>query len=199
MPHSWGTVHCQLTYISSWKPHSFEFPVCANSVRGASEHPGHPSSPVHFPGWRWLTWARTHTVYTPLSCAFCRQLLSPWGLSARWCLFPIYQAHNSRINDDETLSIQRERKRATVTESMYCVFILINQPNQSLEVQKPLLCQLDCPGEERVKGFCDILAGSPTPAQSKNLEAGEGLGALTLFPGYMGQWGPNSPESAAPN
>lgn len=48
-----------------------------------------------------------------------------------------------------------------VTESMCCVFILINQLNQILGVQKLLLCQYVCPGEERAKSLEISLQEAP--------------------------------------
>lgn len=85
--------------------------------------------------------------------ACCRPRLSPQGLPACGHLFPLYQAHNSRLSDDETLGIQRERKGASGTESMCYVFTLIDQPSRSLGVQKPLLCPHICPRRKTVRGL----------------------------------------------
>lgn len=45
----------------------------------------------------------------------------------------------------------------------------------------------------------DIFVGSPPPAQTKDLEGVEGVGAFTLLSGYMGQWNPKSPGPELPS
>lgn len=112
-----------------------------------------------------------------------RPHLSPQGLPARGHLFPTYHDHKSHTNEDETLSVQRERKGgASGTETMFSVFIFIDQPNQSSGVQKPRPCQHICPRKKTVKRLEIPLPEPPAP---QNLQ-----GDLRSAPRAQGTAGP---------